>query len=315
MSGYTDIVTETRTSTPAHTETFTPVGSNDETVFLEGPHSRWQELHFLLKVIRQFIYGFRKLHFIGPCITVFGSARFSEQHPYYKAAQEIGARVARLGFTVITGGGPGIMEAANRGAKEAGGRSVGCNIKLPKEQSPNRFLDRWITLDYFFVRKTLLSKYSYGFVVMPGGYGTLDEFFEAITLIQTGKFQRFPVVMIGIAFHQKLYAYLQDLVLAKTIDPSDLELFLFTDSLDAAVAHIEQYAIKGFGLKKRNPYKPSKWLGEHFIRNRGDRLILFPTITHLINSLRIIFYEKSNAPFLPRSASNGLIRICPGNER
>jgi uncharacterized protein (TIGR00730 family) len=262
-------IDETIPQSAAEDASFTPVGSSDETTFLEGPHSRWQEFRFLLKVMWQFVYGFRKLHFIGPCVTVFGSARFNEQHPYYKVAREMGSRIARLGFTVITGGGPGIMEAANRGAKDAGGRSVGCNIRLPKEQSPNRFLDRWITLDYFFVRKTLLSKYSYAFIVMPGGYGTLDEFFEAITLIQTKKFQRFPVVVIGIAFHEKLYAYLQDLVLANTIDAEDLDLFLFTDSVDAAISHIERYAIKGFGLKKTSSYKPAKWLGEHVLKDKS----------------------------------------------
>jgi uncharacterized protein (TIGR00730 family) len=252
--------------------TFTPIGSQQETEFLEGPHSRWKELLFLLKVMRQFFVGLRKLHFIGPCVTVFGSARFSEEHPYYLLAREMGQEIARLGFTVITGGGPGIMEAANRGAKDVGGRSVGCNIQLPKEQSPNQYLDRWITLDYFFVRKTLLTKYSYAFVVLPGGYGTLDEFFEAITLIQTGKFQRFPIVLMGTKFHEALYEHLQKLVEERTIEASDLKLFLFTDSVEAARAHIQKHAIEGFGLKKGRRYRPFRILGERIIRMRAGKM-------------------------------------------
>src|SRR5688572_5144741 len=241
---------------------FTPVGSNEETEFLEGPRSRWKEIVFLFKVMTEFIYGFRKLHFTGPCVTVFGSARFNEDHPYYKLSRRIGQEIAKLGFTVITGGGPGIMEAANRGAKDVGGRSIGCNIILPHEQHPNRYLDKWVDFDLFFVRKTLLSKYSYAFVVMPGGYGTLDEFFEALTLIQTGKFKKFPIVLMGKDYHADLYNHLQRLSEEKTIDPLDLHLFLFTDSIDEAINHITKYAIEGFGLKKRKRMKTRKFLGE-----------------------------------------------------
>ena len=151
--------------------------TKEEIIFLDGPQSRWQELKFLVKVMLEFIKGLRALHFVGPCVTIFGSARFTEENEYYQQAREMGAAVARLGFTVMTGGGPGIMEAANRGAREVGGRSVGCNIVLPMEQHPNPYLDKWVNIKYFFVRKTLLSKYSYAFVVMPGGFGTLDEFF------------------------------------------------------------------------------------------------------------------------------------------
>jgi uncharacterized protein (TIGR00730 family) len=197
---------------------------------------------------------------------VFGSARFEEHHTYYQLARSMGQEIAGLGFAVITGGGPGIMEAANRGAKEAGGRSVGCNILLPKEQQPNKYLDCWISLNYFFVRKVLLSKYSYAYLVMPGGYGTLDEFFEAITLIQTGKFKRFPVVLMGTEFHQLLYKYLEQLVAQKTIDDQDMKLFLFTDSIEAAIAHIQKYAIEGFSLKKKKQYKPLRWLGERKVK-------------------------------------------------
>lgn len=239
---------------------FTPKGSISEREFLEGPRSRWQEFKFVIKVLFEFIYGFRKLHFTGPCITVFGSARFGETNHYYQLARQIGGEIAKLGFTVITGGGPGIMEAANRGAKEGGGRSIGCNIVLPKEQHPNPYLDKWVTFNYFFVRKVLLSKYSYGFVVMPGGYGTLDEFFEALTLIQTGKFKRFPVVLMGREFHANLYSYLQSLAAKKTIEPADLELFLFTDSIEEAIEHLKKYAIEQFKLKKTK--KPTPWLFE-----------------------------------------------------
>src|SRR5437763_7355135 len=148
-------------------------------IFLEGPRSRFAEFLTLLRVMRDFLRGFRTLHFVGPCVTVFGSARIKSDDPHYELARKMGAAIARLGFTVMTGGGPGIMEAANRGAKEAGGRSVGCNIELPHEQTPNPYVDRCVTMHYFFVRKTLLVKYSYAFVVLPGGAGTLDELFEA----------------------------------------------------------------------------------------------------------------------------------------
>src|SRR5574338_1529129 len=145
-------------------------------VFLEGPNSRIAEFYTLLRVMRDFLRGYRALHFVGPCVTVFGSARIQPDDPHYELAMKMGAAIARLGFTVMTGGGPGIMEAANRGAKEVGGRSVGCNIELPQEQHENPFLDTWVNIKYFFVRKALLIKYSYAFVVMPGGAGTLDEF-------------------------------------------------------------------------------------------------------------------------------------------
>jgi len=174
---------------------FTPTGSNKEAEFLEGPHSRWKELKFLLHVFWEFIYGFRKLHFTGPCVTVFGSARFSETNDYYKLALRMGQEISRLGFTVITGGGPGIMEAANRGAFEAGGISVGCNIELPFEQRPNPYQTKSLTFKYFFVRKMMFVKYSLGFIIFPGGFGTFDELFEALTLIQTRKIRNFPIIL------------------------------------------------------------------------------------------------------------------------
>src|SRR5438046_4630492 len=154
-------------------------------ILLEEPRSRIRELITLIRVMRDFLRGFRVLHFVGPCVTVFGSARVKIDSPYYELARKMGAAIARLGFTVMTGGGPGIMEAANRGAKDVGGRSVGCNIELASEQAANPYLDRCVRMHYFFVRKALLVKYSYAFVVMPGGAGTLDELFEAVTLIQT----------------------------------------------------------------------------------------------------------------------------------
>jgi uncharacterized protein (TIGR00730 family) len=241
---------------------FNPIGSKNETIFLEGPQSRWNEFTFLLKTMRDFIRGFRKLHFLGPCVTVFGSARFGEDHPFYQLARRMGQEIARLGFTVMTGGGPGIMEAANRGAKDVGGISVGCNIILPHEQQHNPYLDHWVSIRYFFVRKTLLSKYSYGFVVMPGGYGTLDEFFEAMTLIQTGKFQKFPVVLMGKEYHKDLYQHIQHMVHKKTIDGKDKELFLFTDSIEEATAHLNKYGIEGFKLQRRKHIRRSGILGE-----------------------------------------------------
>lgn len=241
---------------------FTPVGSKQERIFLEGPHSRWREFLFLIDVVKEFILGFRKFHFIGPCVTVFGSARFPESHPYYELARKMGQEVVKLGFAVITGGGPGIMEAANRGAKEANGYSLGCNIVLPMEQKPNKYLDRWVNINYFFIRKVLLTKYSYAFVVMPGGYGTLDEFFEAITMIQTGKLFKFPIVLMGKGYHEELEKHIERMISEKTISPEDAQLYLFTDSVNEAVKHIQTFAIERLGLKRRKAIKPIGILGE-----------------------------------------------------
>lgn len=241
---------------------FTPLGSEAETGFLSGPRTRWKEFTFLLRVLFEFIHGFRKLHFLGPCVTVFGSARFDENHPYYQLAQKMGSALSSMGFTVMTGGGPGIMEAANRGAKEAGGLSIGCNIVLPMEQHPNPYLDEWVNFDFFFVRKVLLSKYSYAFIVMPGGFGTLDEFFEALTLIQTRKTPRFPVVVMGCDYHKNLIEHMAMMEKEKTISPEDEKLILFTDSVEEAVQHLNTYAVSNFNLKKKSPIKPSPILGE-----------------------------------------------------
>jgi uncharacterized protein (TIGR00730 family) len=240
-------------------------GANDR-FMLEGPHSRLRELLLVLRAMRDFIRGFRSLHFVGPCVTIFGSARFHESHPQYALAREVGRRVSGLGFTVMTGGGPGLMEAANRGARDAGGPSVGCNIELPFEQAPNPYLDRWITCHYFFVRKVLLFKYSYGFVVMPGGLGTLDELCEALTLIQTGKIAGFPVVLIGKDYWKPFMTLLQEMIAHGAVGQADLELLLVTDDLDEAMRHLQRHAVDAFGLTRIPARRPAWWLGEHALR-------------------------------------------------
>jgi uncharacterized protein (TIGR00730 family) len=221
-----------------------------ERYFLEGPKSRTQEALTVLGVMREFIRGFRKLHFVGPCVTVFGSARFAETHPYYALAREVGAAVANRGYTVMTGGGPGIMEGANRGAREAGGRSVGCNIILPHEQAPNPYCDVVVEFNYFFVRKVMLVKYSYAFVVLPGGLGTMDELFEALTLIQTRKISSFPVVLVGVEYWGPLVDFLRRMVDASTISAPDLKLLLLTDSVEEALTHIVENTEKKYGLRR-----------------------------------------------------------------
>jgi uncharacterized protein (TIGR00730 family) len=234
---------------------------SDEKGFLEGPRTRATELRLALRIFREFIQGFRKLHFLGPCVTVFGSARFQEDHPYYQLARDMGAAIARAGFTVMTGGGPGIMEAANRGAKEAGGLSVGCNIELPQEQAPNPYLDHWVDFRYFFVRKVMLVKYSKAFVVMPGGFGTMDELFETLTLVQTKKIENFPVVVMGRAFWQNMLDFVQETMVNQgTISPPDIGHFLVTDSPEVAIEHIQK-AARRMGVA---PKKPKRWwiLGE-----------------------------------------------------
>jgi uncharacterized protein (TIGR00730 family) len=231
---------------------------NAESHFLSGPDSRGREFLFLIKVFFQFLRGFRYLHFIGPCITVFGSARFSNENRYYRQAYDIGKMLAKMGFGVVTGGGPGIMEAANKGAKEAGGVSVGCTIKLPKEQEHNAYIDTIVDFDYFFIRKVLLTKYSYAFIVFPGGFGTLDELFETLTLIQTGTLHNFPVVIVGKEYFHEIRAMIDKMIAEKTISPDDEHLILFTDDLDEAEAHIRQYIRSHYKIVR----KPLWWLGE-----------------------------------------------------
>lgn len=212
-----------------------------ELKFLEGPQSRTFELFRALRIFAEFIRGFRALHFVGPCVTVFGSARFQEDNRYYQWARAIGQGLGRAGFSVMTGGGPGIMEAANRGAKEVGAYSIGCNIILPKEQQPNPYLDRWIEFNYFFVRKVMLVKYSYAFVVLPGGFGTLDEVFETATLIQTGKISNFPLVLVGREYWEPLLDFFRTRLLAEgTIAAEDIGRIIVTDDPQEAVQLVQQ---------------------------------------------------------------------------
>jgi uncharacterized protein (TIGR00730 family) len=196
-------------------------------------------------------------------VTVFGSARFQADHPYYALGRQVGAEIARAGFTVMTGGGPGLMEAANRGAMEVGGRSVGCNIELPMEQAPNPYLDLFVEFRYFFVRKVMLSKYSYAYVALPGGFGTMDELFEISTLIQTGKIRNFPCVLIGKEYWDPLMDFLRDRFVAMgTIDQDDFDRFHVTDSPKEAAEYIRTHAMKNFGLKYQPPLKRRRSLFE-----------------------------------------------------
>jgi uncharacterized protein (TIGR00730 family) len=235
----------------------------DEGHFLGGPRSRWQELTRALRIFGEFIKGFRALHFLPPCVTVFGSARFPEGNRWYELARAIGAELARAHFTVMTGGGPGIMEAANRGAREAGGLSVGCNITLPHEQRPNAYLDRFVEFRYFFVRKVMLVKYSYAFVVLPGGFGTMDELFEAATLIQTKKIEDFPLVLMGVEYWTPLLDFLRaSMVREGTIDRADLDRILVTDDVATAMKHVLAGVPEHVGRHREPRRRPNVLLGE-----------------------------------------------------
>ena len=215
----------------------------DEKEFLKGTREDPQELASAARVFLEFVRGFKALGSLGPCVTVFGSARFARSHRYYKMARRLGRRLAEEGFTVMTGGGPGIMEAANRGAKDAGGLSIGCNIELPHEQKLNPYLDRFVEFEHFFVRKVMLVKYSRAFVVMPGGFGTLDEVFETLTLMQTNKIESFPVIAMGGQFWGALRSFFRDAMIAEgTITLSDLDLIHLTDSVDEAMEVIHRSA-------------------------------------------------------------------------
>lgn len=226
--------------------------------FFAGHQDRWENFKYAVNVFFEFIKGFRALHFVGPCVTVFGSARFKEDHPFYKQARELSGEIAKLGFTIMTGGGPGIMEAANRGAMDVGGKSVGCNIILPREQQPNPYVDKWVDIKYFFVRKMLLMKYSYAFIVMPGGFGTLDEFFEAITLIETRKIEMFPIIIFDREFYQNIIEHNQKMLEAGTISLNDQKLYIVTDSIPDAIKYIKEKSIMAFGLKYMKP-KTAYW--------------------------------------------------------
>jgi uncharacterized protein (TIGR00730 family) len=212
-----------------------------EKSFLAGKRDRGRDLESAIRIFLEFLQGFEFFDRATPCVTVFGSARFPEDHPYYALARQLGQELAKAGYTVMTGGGPGIMEAANRGAKEAGGASIGASITLSHEQSANPYMDRFMEFDHFFVRKVMLVKYSCAFVVMPGGFGTLDEVFETITLMQTGKVRDFPVILVGMDYWGKLRDFLQKtLVTEGTIKEGDLQLLRLTDSVDEAVAWITE---------------------------------------------------------------------------
>ena len=202
----------------------------------------------IFKIMSEFVEGFEKLAKIGPCVTIFGSARIKTDHHYYKMAEKIASRLVQQGYGVITGGGPGIMEAANKGAQNEKGKSVGLNIHLPFEQEHNIYIDpdKLISFDYFFVRKVMFVRYSQGFIVMPGGFGTLDELFEALTLIQTKKIGRFPIVLVGKSFWSGLFHWVRDIVLTEqnNVDESDFELFSIVDSAEEAVQVIEEFYSK-----------------------------------------------------------------------
>jgi len=226
---------------PGPEEEWLPLQPDEERRFLVGAREHPEELASAGRVFLELVRGFSRLSDLGPCVTVFGSARFGEDHPYYTRAYEVGRALAEAGYTVMTGGGPGVMEAANRGAWEAGGLSVGCNIRLPHEQRPNDYLHRFVEFEYFFVRKLMLTKYSKAFVVMPGGFGTLDEVFETANLMQTGKLEAFPIVAIGARFWGELRGFVRDSLLKeRTIDAQDLQLFRVTDSPEEALAWIRE---------------------------------------------------------------------------
>ena len=240
---------------------------NEEQKFFRGPRSRWNELKYVAGVFAQFIKGFRKMHFIGPCVTVFGSARFDENHRYYKLAREVSAEISKLGFAIMTGGGPGIMEAANRGARDADGLSVGFNIVLPHEQKENPYLDKFVNLEYFFVRKELLRKYSFAFIVLPGGFGTLDEFFETLTLIQTKKIEQFPIVVMGVDFHQDIINHINRMIEERTISEQDMDLLLFSDDVQEVTEHIRKYGEQSPSIKLQPPRKTRWVLGEKSMKS------------------------------------------------
>lgn len=215
---------------------FLDVVKDTEKHFLAGKLSREEELESAVRVFLEFLRGFEELDIEGRCVTVFGSARFTEGHRYYEQARELGQRLAGDGYVVMTGGGPGIMEAANRGAREAGGVSIGCNIQLPHEQKPNAYLDRFVEFEHFFVRKVMLVKYSVAFVVLPGGFGTLDEAFEVMTLVQTKKLESFPIVAMGGAYWEKLRAFATETLIGEgTISAEDLNLISRVDDVDGAM--------------------------------------------------------------------------------
>ena len=212
-----------------------------EKAFLAGRRPREADLESAVRIFLEFLRGFESFEFEQPCVTVFGSSRFEEGHRYYDLAREVGGELARAGFAVMTGGGSGIMEAANRGAREAGGLSIGCNITLPREQKPNAYLDRFIQLDHFFVRKVMLVKYSSAFVVMPGGFGTLDEAFEIATLMQTNKIEHFPLIAVGSDFWDDMIGFARDTMIQQgTLSPEDARFVHLADTAADVVRLIRE---------------------------------------------------------------------------
>lgn len=209
----------------------------------------WQEIKVkdswqIFKIMAEFVDGFEKLAKIGPCVSIFGSARTPQDHPNYQLAEDIARLLTERGYGVVSGGGPGIMEAANKGAYEAGGKSVGINIELPFEQFHNPYIDRdkLLQFNYFFVRKVMFMKYSQGFIVLPGGFGTMDELFEAITLIQTGKIARFPIVLVGLDYWGGLFEWIRGKMLSEgNISPEDLNLYRLVDTAEEAAEHIFRF--------------------------------------------------------------------------
>jgi len=231
--------------------------NSEEKIRSAFENKTWQEIKVtdswqIFKIMAEFVDGFEKLAKIGPCVSIFGSARTEINSKYYNIAVETGRLLTERGYGVITGGGPGIMEAGNKGAYEAGGKSVGLNIELPFEQFHNRYIDRdkLLEFDYFFIRKVMFMKYSQGYIVLPGGFGTMDELFEAMTLIQTGKIARFPIVLVGKEYWSGLIDWITNTMLQKekNISPEDLNLFRLVDTAEEAAEHIfrfyEKYVLK-----------------------------------------------------------------------
>jgi hypothetical protein len=215
------------------------MGKHNDEKLLGGGESALKEILRVGGILQEFIKGFHRLRRVGPCITVFGSARFGEDHPYYELARATAAEAGRRGFAVMTGGGPGIMEAANRGARDAGARSIGCNIRLATEQKPNPYLDLVTTFEHFYVRKVMLVRYSQAFIILPGGFGTMDEIFETATLIQTGKVRQFPLVLMGADYWAELIEFMRDpMVSLGTIGAKDLDNLIICDDPIEAVERI-----------------------------------------------------------------------------
>lgn len=214
----------------------------------DWPEIKISDSWMVFKIMSEFVDGFQKMGKIGPCVSIFGSARTKENNPYYQLAEEIAFKLTQNGFGVITGGGPGIMEAGNKGARRGNGKSVGLNIELPFEQFNNPYIDhdKIINFDYFFVRKVMFVKYAQGFIVLPGGFGTMDELFEALTLIQTDKIAQFPIVLVGKSYWGGLVKWLEEVMLQqeKNINPGDLQLFNLVDTADEAVKVITDFYSK-----------------------------------------------------------------------